>query len=272
MLKIGDFSKLSRIGIRMLRYFDEKGLLKPYEIDNLTGYRYYHESQLTTASTIVALQKMGFSISVISEILNCESDPEKLEEFFTEQKNIINENYQNSLRQLQLLETSLSQIRKDEYKMKYSVILKELPKMKVASIRQFIPSYEDEAILWHQLMPVLTNKKVSYPNPCYSSAIFHDKEHKESNVDVEIQIAVDRDYSNEGDIIFKERPEILVASVTFKGHYNQIHLVNETVAHWLSNNNYIFDGPMFNIYHVIPATENNPDNWITECCFPVRER
>lgn len=121
-------------------------------------------------------------------------------------------------------------------------------------------------------MPVLTNKKVSYPNPCYSSAIFHDKEHKESNVDVEIQIAVDRDYSNEGDIIFKERPEILVASVTFKGHYNQIHLVNETVAHWLSNNNYIFDGPMFNIYHVSPATENNPDNWITECCFPVRER
>lgn len=141
MLKIGDFSKLSRISIRMLRYFDEKGLLKPYEIDNLTGYRYYHESQLTTASTIVALQKMGFSIAVISEILNCESDPEKLEEFFTEQKNIINENYQNSLRQLQLLETSLSQIRKDEYKMKYSVILKELPKMKVASIRQIIPSY-----------------------------------------------------------------------------------------------------------------------------------
>ena len=29
MLKIGDFSKLSRITIRMLRYYDEIDLLKP---------------------------------------------------------------------------------------------------------------------------------------------------------------------------------------------------------------------------------------------------
>lgn len=29
MLKIGDFSKLSRISIRMLRHYDEIGLLKP---------------------------------------------------------------------------------------------------------------------------------------------------------------------------------------------------------------------------------------------------
>lgn len=29
MLKIGDFSRLSRVSIRMLRYYDEVGLLKP---------------------------------------------------------------------------------------------------------------------------------------------------------------------------------------------------------------------------------------------------
>lgn len=29
MLKIGEFSKLSRISIRMLRHYDEIGLLKP---------------------------------------------------------------------------------------------------------------------------------------------------------------------------------------------------------------------------------------------------
>ena len=36
MLKIGEFSKLSRISIRMLRHYDEIGLLKPAEIDRLT--------------------------------------------------------------------------------------------------------------------------------------------------------------------------------------------------------------------------------------------
>jgi hypothetical protein len=41
MLKIGEFSKLSRVSIRMLRHYDDIGLLKPAEVDRFTGYRYY---------------------------------------------------------------------------------------------------------------------------------------------------------------------------------------------------------------------------------------
>lgn len=41
MLKIGDFSKLSKISIRMLRYYDDLNLLKPDTVDPFTGYRYY---------------------------------------------------------------------------------------------------------------------------------------------------------------------------------------------------------------------------------------
>lgn len=37
MLKIGDFSKLSRCSVRMLRHYDEIGLLKPAEIDRFTN-------------------------------------------------------------------------------------------------------------------------------------------------------------------------------------------------------------------------------------------
>ncbi len=33
MLKIGDFSKLSRISIRMLRYYEKHNLLKPCHVD-----------------------------------------------------------------------------------------------------------------------------------------------------------------------------------------------------------------------------------------------
>ena len=44
MLKIGEFSKLSRVSIRMLRYYDEMGFLVPETIDPFTGYRYYSEA------------------------------------------------------------------------------------------------------------------------------------------------------------------------------------------------------------------------------------
>mgnify|MGYP000023241084 CR=1 FL=1 len=45
MLKIGEFSKLTRISIRMLRHYDEIGLLVPENVDEFTGYRYYSEEQ-----------------------------------------------------------------------------------------------------------------------------------------------------------------------------------------------------------------------------------
>lgn len=48
MLKIGEFSKLSRVSIRMLRRYNGVGLLLPAEIDPITGYRYHispHETK-----------------------------------------------------------------------------------------------------------------------------------------------------------------------------------------------------------------------------------
>ena len=54
MLKIGEFSKLSRVSVRMLRHYDDIGLLTPAYIDHFTDYRYYSESQLPTVSRITA--------------------------------------------------------------------------------------------------------------------------------------------------------------------------------------------------------------------------
>ena len=69
MLKIGTFSKLSRLSIRMLRRYDELGLLQPVHTDPFTGYRYYREEQLTTAGRITALRDMGFGLSAIGALL-----------------------------------------------------------------------------------------------------------------------------------------------------------------------------------------------------------
>ena len=63
MFKIGEFSKLSRISIRMLRHYDEIGLLVPEETDPWTGYRRYAAAQLMTANRITALRGLGFSLA-----------------------------------------------------------------------------------------------------------------------------------------------------------------------------------------------------------------
>ena len=37
MLKIGDFSRLGRISVKALRYYDEIGLLKPVTVDHCSS-------------------------------------------------------------------------------------------------------------------------------------------------------------------------------------------------------------------------------------------
>ena len=43
MLRISVFSKLSRVSVRMLRHYDELGLLEPTHIDPDPAYRFYDE-------------------------------------------------------------------------------------------------------------------------------------------------------------------------------------------------------------------------------------
>ena len=81
MLRIGEFSKLSRVSIRMLRHYDEIGLLVPIMTDELTGYRYYNETQLPVINRITALKEMGFSLAMIQEILEKYTDKETLQKY-----------------------------------------------------------------------------------------------------------------------------------------------------------------------------------------------
>ena len=109
-------------------------------------------------------------------------------------------------------------------------------------------------------------------NPSYSLAVFHDQGYKESDVDVEIQIAVQGKYENTKTVIFKTVEPIEIASSVYKGSYDQIGAVNESIAAWVSDNGYEYNGPMFCIYHVSPGHDPNPENWVTEVCYPIKKK
>ncbi|MBE6822401.1 MAG: MerR family DNA-binding transcriptional regulator, partial [Ruminococcaceae bacterium] len=144
MLKIGDFSKLSRISIRMLRHYDEIGLLVPKSTDSFTGYRYYGEDQLPIAGQINSLKDMGFSLATIGEILKIYDDPQKLAEFLSVKQAEVEAEAKEIAHRLLLLKTAIKRLRKDGTAMSYNVTLKTLPERYVASVRQIIPSYEYE--------------------------------------------------------------------------------------------------------------------------------
>lgn len=86
MLKIGEFSKLSRVSVRMLRHYDDIGLLTPAYIDRFTDYRYYSESQLPTVCRITALKDMGFRLADICRMLSFYDDRQRLDECLAAQQ------------------------------------------------------------------------------------------------------------------------------------------------------------------------------------------
>lgn len=272
MLRIGDFSKLSRISIRMLRHYDECGLLKPETVDAFTGYRQYSESQLLWAGRIQVLKNMGFGLSMISEILDKYTDANELGRFLIIKKREIEEQEQEIRQRIQLIDSTIEWLRKDGNIMGYDVSLKTLPERYVASVRQVIPTYAEEGMLWKTLMEETASMHMQDGSPCYTLAIFYDGEYKEKDVDVEVQKSVVGKYQDTEHVKFKTVSPVQIASATYKGSYEQIGQVNEAVARWIGDNGYDFDGLSFNIYHVSPYETQNPEEYVTEVCYPVKKR
>jgi len=272
MLKIGDFSKLSRISIRMLRHYDEIGLLMPQSTDAFTGYRYYEENQLPAAGRINALKDMGFGLSAIGEILKSYDDPRKLAEFLSVKQAEVKAESEEAQHRLLLLETAIQRLRRDGTAMSYNVTLKTLPERYVASVRQIIPAYDQEGMLWHTLVKETAPLNIQDGDPCYTLAIFHDGEYKEADVDVEVQKSVRGRYPDTEHVVFKTEPPVLIASATYKGSYDKITGVSEAVANWVRDNDYDFNGLSFSIYHVSPHETQNPDELVTEVCYPVKRK
>ena len=150
MLKIGDFSKLSRVSVRMLRHYDKIGLLKPAEIDCFTDYRYYREDQLPIAGRIAALKDMGFSLADIIRILEVYDDREQLEQFFSIRQKELEALSQDTAHKLTLLDAVRKRLRKEE-DMSYNVTLKTIPERYAATVQMTIPRYEDEGTIWGKL-------------------------------------------------------------------------------------------------------------------------
>jgi DNA-binding transcriptional MerR regulator len=69
MYSIGEFSKITGLSVKTLRFYQEQGLLEPTYVDEQSGYRYYAADKLEPARWIAQLRALEFSLDDIREIL-----------------------------------------------------------------------------------------------------------------------------------------------------------------------------------------------------------
>ena len=96
-MRIGELSRRTGVPERLLRYYEEQGLLRPAR--RASGYREYEDGDVTTVSQIRTLLAAGLSTTVIAKVLPCmepddgwlslvASCPEILTEFAAERDRI----------------------------------------------------------------------------------------------------------------------------------------------------------------------------------------
>ncbi|MGW2161023.1 MerR family transcriptional regulator [Nonomuraea sp. NPDC001699] len=71
-MRIGDLARQTGVSRRLLRYYEDQGLLKPLRLPN--GYREYAETDVAEVRHIRALLEAGLPTSVITRVLHCVHD------------------------------------------------------------------------------------------------------------------------------------------------------------------------------------------------------
>lgn len=266
MYQIGLFSKICHVTIKTLHYYNETGLLVPAYINPENGYRFYSSEQLMKFQQIASLRQLGFSIPEILTLTQEENSLHLIEQRCLELEQQIRDASDMHSR----ITHYLHHIKKDT-KMLYQAVLKEIPECIVYSRRFILPDYPS----FMTILPAIgkeirkANPNLTLAVPAYCFTLYHDKEFKDKNIDVEFCEAVDDFGKDTGDIIFQTIPAITAVTVIHKGPYDTLRNAYIYLMQWAEDNGYrITDSPRESYIDGI-WNKKDPAQWMTEIQFPV---
>jgi len=270
MLKIGDFSRLSRVSVKALRYYDEIGLLKPVSVDQFSGYRYYSAEQLPRLNRILILKEMGLSLEEVA-VLAAEDMPQsKITELLKAKQAELSQRLNDDRSRLAQLEQLLDTITKEGTMPAYSVTIKKLEAQKVASVRSIIPTYSDVTKLFGELFSQIGRFQSNFAGA--PVGIYHDTEFKERDTDVEIAMPIRGDITVTGRLKVRELPAIASAACTIhKGSFDQVGDAYKALMSWIEANRYQMAGPAREVYLQGPGPGVDPSSYVTEIQLPVEK-
>ncbi|MGV9349415.1 MerR family transcriptional regulator [Streptomyces spiralis] len=75
-MRIGDLAHKTGVSRRLLRYYEEQGLLRPARLDN--GYREFAGADVATVRHIRAMLAAGLSTAAIGKVVHCVRDMNEL--------------------------------------------------------------------------------------------------------------------------------------------------------------------------------------------------
>ncbi len=260
--QIGDFSIISRLSIKTLRYYHECGLLEPASIDDQSGYRYYDQSCLERVKIINELKELDFPLKDIKEILdNCKDDSELISYAIKKSGEIKEkiERYDQMQKQLETFIQQTRQMEEEQIQMSTEIIIKEIPDMLIASIR-FKGKYQDVS---EAFMSLFRN----YGRYCSGTpfTLYYDNDFKEDDADIEACVPVRAMVESDG-IQCRKLAGGKAVTVIHKGPYETLGQSYKLLIDHLNENNRKTQIPYREVYLKGPGMilPRSPKKFVTE--------
>ncbi|MDD4569329.1 MAG: MerR family transcriptional regulator [Tepidanaerobacteraceae bacterium] len=277
MLTIGKMAKLNNISDQALRLYDRIGLLKPYYIDEQTGYRYYNIKQCARLDMIQYMKELGMSLKQIKEHLD-RQDISVIQEVLKRQKQLINEKIAElNQKQKAIIRSIESYYRYAASPREGVIVIEHLPQRKIYCYNCGINIYEHELDTYEYMLRELKSHILLHDLPmiyfCNVGSIIR-KNMLEARklVSNEIFLFVDDDFeANKGVEIIHAGT---FASIYFESFsfYKEKKYADILLEHIAQNNYRIVGDYICEVIAELPIFPQNERNMFVRLQIPIEFR
>jgi DNA-binding transcriptional MerR regulator len=259
LLTIGAFSRVTGLTLKMLRLYDERGLVPPTHVDPASGYRYYGEAALERARQVAHLRELEFSLADIAEMLGELDGAIGLVPFLEAQRERIAERQRRLAHVQKTIERMIAAERRALAAEQAGLETKDVPAQLVATLR-FRGRYDETG-------PVLRRLLRGFGRVAGGSAfnLYHDLEWREDDADIECCVPL-RERREVTGIVVRTLSAARVTSVVHRGPYSEIGRSYARLFQAIAARQLRPVGPIREIYHRGPGMllAGNPANYRTE--------
>lgn len=270
MLSIGEFARLGQVSPRMLRHYDELGLLRPEQVDPTNGYRSYGARQLGRLHRLLALRDLGFTLDQIGGLLNEEPPIEQLRGMLRLRRAQIEETVDEEKARLRRVEAHLRALEGSDTMDVQDIVVKHTQPLRIAEALGTAPGFGHENLgpVFAELLPVVLAHLARIDARPGISVAYYDEPADDGSVCLHTGFDVgDQDVSDGDRVRIVDLPVIEVASVVHRGPMDTIVPAYEALARWIENSGYHPVGRSRELYH--EWHDEDPTRHVTELQLPI---
>jgi DNA-binding transcriptional MerR regulator len=273
MFRIGEFSRIARVSARLLRYYDELGLLKPGVVDATSGYRYYTSSQLQRLNRILVLRDLGLTLEQIGAVIEQNASADQLRAMLELRRADAGRALAEEAARLRHIEARIAQLDSDESM--DDVRLRPEPARRIVAMRDTVGSFVEARRLIGELARILPTR---LPREMLGALIgvAHSAEFEPDCIEVELGFLLNADPPEElpsvgaRALYVRELPAVPHMAVCVRvGLPEHAHLITGKIGRYVESNGYRLAGPGREVF-LRPPRADRIEESVVEMQFPVQ--